>query len=282
MYSEIYIDVVFLMNFLMDYLLLRLVGQLCFRRKNRIRCILAALFGAFVSCLLLLIPGMGGWAVILLHALCGLAMLWICWGFQKSGLMFRAVLTLYLAAFLFGGFWEAMAEERANRIEGFLLASAGMYLQLCAASALYRYIKGRIRNIYPVTIAYGDRKSEACGFYDTGNLLQDPISGKPVSVLSANWSQRVLGRETLEKLKYIIENPGELENTELSHLKPHFLLVRTVSQKDEMMLAVTLDKLCIHTPKEVVCISSPVFVLLFESSALGKEYEVLINSRLLQ
>jgi stage II sporulation protein GA (sporulation sigma-E factor processing peptidase) len=120
------------------------------------------------------------------------------------------------------------------------------------------------------------------GFYDTGNLLVDPFCGKPVSVMSAEVLDTLLCRETSEKLKYIMENPGELENTELSHLKPHFLPVRTVSQKDEMMLAITLDELCIHTPREVVRVSGPVFALLYESSALGNAYKVLLNSRLLQ
>ena len=48
-----------------------------------------------------------------------------------------------------------------------------------------------------------------------------------------------------------------------------------------MMLAVTFERLCIQTPAEVVCIDNPVFAFSFETSAFGKEYEVLLNSRLL-
>lgn len=49
-----------------------------------------------------------------------------------------------------------------------------------------------------------------------------------------------------------------------------------------MLLAVTLEKLCVQTAAEVVQIESPVFAFPFEPSAFGKEYEVLLNSRLLQ
>ena len=48
-----------------------------------------------------------------------------------------------------------------------------------------------------------------------------------------------------------------------------------------MMLAVTFERLCIQTPAEVVCIDNPVFAFSFETSAFGKEYDVLLNSRLL-
>jgi stage II sporulation protein GA (sporulation sigma-E factor processing peptidase) len=49
-----------------------------------------------------------------------------------------------------------------------------------------------------------------------------------------------------------------------------------------MLLAVTLEDLCIHTPREVVHVENPVFALSYEPSALGQEYKVLLNSRLLQ
>ena len=48
-----------------------------------------------------------------------------------------------------------------------------------------------------------------------------------------------------------------------------------------MMLAVTFERLCIQTPVRGVCIDNPVFAFSFETSAFGKEYEVLLNSRLL-
>ena len=48
-----------------------------------------------------------------------------------------------------------------------------------------------------------------------------------------------------------------------------------------LVLAVTLDDLIIHTPREAVHVPQPVFALSAEPFALGKEYKVLLNSRLL-
>jgi len=49
MYYDVYIDIVFLTNLLMDYVLLRIVGKLFLRKRNRGRILLAAAVGAPAS-----------------------------------------------------------------------------------------------------------------------------------------------------------------------------------------------------------------------------------------
>lgn len=56
MYQRIYIDIVFMTNFLMDYMLLRFVGKFLHLDGKRRRCVISAAFGSFVSCLLVCVP----------------------------------------------------------------------------------------------------------------------------------------------------------------------------------------------------------------------------------
>ena len=46
MYYDVYIDIVFLTNLFMDYILLRIVGKLFLRKRSRRRILLAAAVGA--------------------------------------------------------------------------------------------------------------------------------------------------------------------------------------------------------------------------------------------
>ena len=131
------------------------------------------------------------------------------------------------------------------------------------------------------TLSYQGKEQSAYGFYDTGNLLSDPVSGEPVSVVKPEILETMLSEDLIDRLKNLYETPGELKSTEIAGLKPHYLSCRTVGQAEKLMLAVTLENLCIHTPTEEVRISRPVLALAFEPSALGKEYKVLLNSRLL-
>lgn len=90
----------------------------------------------------------------------------------------------------------------------------------------------------------------------------------------------MLPQENADRLKHLKENPGELESTEPADLHPHFLPYKTIGEEG-VLLAVVLDDLCIHTPREVIHVANPVLALAVEPSALGKEYQVLLNSRIL-
>lgn len=282
MYYEVYIDIVFMANLLMDYFLLRIVGMLLSSRKSRKRVFLAAAIGAFFSCLILYIPT-GDYlpAAILCHGACAYAMIRISCGLKKGGLLAKAMVTLYLMAFLCGGFWEILASDQKITIKTFLLFAVCTYLGLSAFIYIGDSLRIKMKHIYPITLSYGGKVQSAYGFYDSGNLLEEPLSGKPVSVISPKFLETILSKDMTEKLKHLIENMGEQESTELADLHPRFVPYRTVGQKKGMLLAVTLEDLCIHTPKEVVHVENPVVALPYDPSALEQEYKVLLNSRLL-
>ena len=88
-------------------------------------------------------------------------------------------------------------------------------------------------------------------------------------------------RRNRKLFKHLKENPGESGKPGTAGLHPHFTFFHSIGKEQGMMLAVTFERLCIQTPAEVVCIDNPVFAFSFETSAFGKEYEVLLNSRLL-
>lgn len=283
MYQEIYIDVVFAANLLMDYLLLRLVGKFLRCRVSRRRCFAAAVFGALGSCLILYIPSENTPVLtVALHGFCALMMLRIGLKIQKGALLLKAFLMLYLTAFLCGGFWEAVSRERTLTIKVFLLCVFVVYTGSSAFLFAADSIRAGRRNIYPVTFGYQGRVQSAYGLYDSGNLLEDPISGKPVSIMEAELLAKILPGEDAEALRNLNEDQKKSEITGIAGLKPHYLSLRTVGKSPQTFLAVRLDDLCIHTPGDVIHISEPVFALTFESSALGKEYKLLLNSRLLR
>lgn len=282
MYYEVYIDIVFLTNLLMDYILLRLVGLMFRCRGGRRRCLLAAAVGALFSCFILYVQTDRFLPVtILLHGACAMGMIWLGCGLHKGSLLVKAMIAMYLTAFLLGGFLEAVTSGKGITWRMFVLFSIGSYLGLSTLIYLSDSIRAQWKNIYPITLSYQGKVQSAYGYYDTGNLLSDPISGAPVSVVESDFLETMLPGEVIDKLKHLNENQGEPESTELVSLKPRFLPYRTVGRENDLMLAITLEDLCIHTPREVVHVSGPVFALSFEPSALGKEYKVLLNSRLL-
>ena len=101
MYQNIYIDIVFMTNFLMDYMLLRLVGKFLHLDGKRLRCVLSAAFGSFVSCLLLCVPFKIIFpAAVLIHGGCAFFMASFAFRLKKGGLLAKTILALYFTAFV--------------------------------------------------------------------------------------------------------------------------------------------------------------------------------------
>ena len=285
MHYEIYIDVVFFTNLLIDYILLRLTGMLFKCTKSRKRAFLGAAAGALFSCGIIYLrfymkseiylP-----ALILLHGGCAAGMLVIGCNLKKGSLLVKAIVTLYFAAFLCGGLWEVIARGNLTP-KMFLILAAATWLGSTALSYFMDSLKIRVKNIYPVTIFYKEKGYSFHGFYDSGNMLMDSVNGKPVSIGTMEVLSEICSEETVNVLKHLKENPQELQDAEAAALHPHFILFRSIGKEHGMMLAVTLEKLCIQTPAKVICVNSPVLAFSFETSTFGKEYEVLLNSRLL-
>lgn len=281
MHYEVYIDIVFLTNLLMDYILLSAVGRIFGCKRSRRRTLAGAVLGAAISCLFLYIRTESFLpAYMLIHGACALGMLIVGCGLKKGSLLLKAALSLYLAAFLCGGIWEVLGTEHLTG-KTFLLFAGITWLVLCAGTYLSDSLKIRRKAIYPVTITHNGKDCFFYGFYDSGNLLTDPVTGKPVSVICTQSLPKILSFEMTEQLKHFKEDPEKLQRTKLVQLHPHFISFQSIGNGDGMMLAVTLEELCIQTSAEVIRIKEPVFACALETSAFGKEYEILLNSRLL-
>ena len=104
MHQEVYIDIVFAANLLMDYILLRLTGIVLRRKNSRRRCLAAAAVGALFACLNLYVrPGKTGVLTIVLRVVCAVFMIWIAYEIQDVKHMTGAALFFFGMTFLNGG-----------------------------------------------------------------------------------------------------------------------------------------------------------------------------------
>ena len=282
MYREVYIDLVFAANLLMDYILLRLTGIILKFRGSRRRCLIAAAVGAVFSSLNVCMPEEKMKILrILIEMVCAVFMLRIAYRIRSIRNMAGAMLLFIGMTFLTGGFWAAAAGNGRMTVLIFILFALGTYGGLSLYICLADKVKRARACIYPIILRYHERELQTYGLYDTGNLLTDSVTGAPVSVADPEILKSLLPGNLTEKLKHIREKPEEIESTEIADLKPHYLLFETIGAEVKLILAVTLEDLCIQIPGERIHISGPVLALSLEPFALGKEYKVILNSRLL-
>ncbi len=191
MYYEVYVDILFAENLWMDAAILLLTAGFLRLRVRKRRIALAALLGSLGACALTVfsayINGIGYLTGTL--ALCA-AMAVVA--FRESGKFCGTFLTLYLESFLLNGLLRYLAQF--HPLCGFWPAAAatGACLLLYAAQWLLNRQKRMAALSCEVTLACGDCRLTVEGFYDTGNGLCDPISGRPVSILAPELMEKLL------------------------------------------------------------------------------------------
>jgi stage II sporulation protein GA (sporulation sigma-E factor processing peptidase) len=207
--TVIYIDRVFLLNALADYLLLLTAERLSgvpLRRKRLALC--AALGGAYAVAVFL--PGCG----ILAHPVCkiasgtGLALL-AFWPQPRrlkltalflllSGALAGLILAVGLACGSPGQFTGILYRARISW-SVFIGSAAVFYglVQLLFRRGL-RHGGGEIMDI---TVTIGGRKQAVRALYDTGNTLCDPANGEAVLVLEQETLYALLPEEVSEILR---------------------------------------------------------------------------------
>ena len=192
----VYLDRVFLLNLLLDYLLLLAAAQLSGRTLHRLR-LLACAAGGGAYAVLTFLPGCG----FLRTPLCQLAVgsiIALCayGGRGRSALLFL-LLSGGLAGFVLAlGLWAGSPTGLLGRV---YRGEVSWPLLLGAALGFYvllRLLLGQGARhgggeLLKITISVCGRKQTVTALHDTGNTLRDPVSGRPALVLERNAAEEL-------------------------------------------------------------------------------------------
>lgn len=190
---EIYIDSIFFSNFALNFLVLSLADK-GFRILHSFkRRLFGSLSGAFVYCLLLVIPIPFMWGRVFIGSvLAGCIMSWCAFGVVTIEGLKRNLEEVLTYSFILGAAMFCL-----NRFFAF---SGGVIGTLLGAVVSYEVIK-TIRNklgkekqdCIEAKLYYNGIFVSAKTLLDTGNGLVEPISGKPVCVVRKETAMRLWG-----------------------------------------------------------------------------------------
>lgn len=219
----IYADVVMMLNFLVDLLLLLAADRLMGFPASPGRAAMAAGLGAVYSGLCLL-PGfafLAGalWRLVFLGLMAAVAFGWSRSTLARAGVFLVLSMALGGIALGFGSTDMAVL----------ILAAAGLWL-LC------RYALRPVgkQTYVPVKLSYGGREVSLLALRDTGNTLRDPLTGEQVLVAGADVAEELLGL-TEAQLQHPVET---LARGGLPGLR--LVPYRAVGQPGGMLLALRL------------------------------------------
>ena len=179
----VYVDVVMLLNFLVDFFLLLGTNRLCGYPTAMGKTVIAGALGGIYGGVCL-VPGftfLGNlvWRITVLALMCCIA-----FGWHRSALR-RGALFLFLTMAL-GGIAQGMY---GSGILGLIGAAAGLFL-LCAVGFRGKIFGGQQ---VPVMLRKGRQVCHLVALRDTGNTLKDPITGESVLVVGSEIAWELLG-----------------------------------------------------------------------------------------
>lgn len=206
--KTLYIDIYFLINFTVDVVSLYFAALFSkLKCKNR-RLILAAIVGAFASCLIVFVD----YAFIsIVASMLSLAiMVFICVGIRisKRSVIFGLSFLVFIS--LVGGFvsyfWNLLSEIfegyviENDRINRKVLLFAIIVLLAIGVFKMFITVMNTSNTDTKVnfTIRLLDKTCETEALIDTGNLAIDPMSMRPVMIMKRELARRLLSEEIIE------------------------------------------------------------------------------------
>lgn len=259
MYYELYVDVLFLVNFMMDYLLLLLIRKILKCSATHGRICFGAAVGAMLTCVVVILPI--PYAIIkniLFHGFVNICMIQVGLKVKTIPSFIKAIFLLYIGSFLMGGILEVFRPYVKIGSLFLFLAILSYYLILGIwkfLSYLQRWNSYRVN----VELCMGDTCHTVKGLLDTGNGLRDPLTGKPVSIVDKSTANKLLGKKDIKNIRYI----------------PY----KTIGSKENVLPCFQIDFLRISGERECV-IEHPLIGICEEKFSSREEYEMILNPNL--
>lgn len=252
--TVIYVDTLFLLNAIVDYLLLLCSARLAGEPLRRLRFALGAVLGGGYAVAIFL-PGLE----FLGRPLCRLTwgVLVVLLAFWSSRRLLRQVLIFFALSCAFGGGVLAISllGGRGLSLEGgviyssmdlkiVLLSAAGCYVVLTLVFQRWGRHTAVSGELVPVTLRMGERQTEFTALRDTGNTLTDPVTGRSVMVAEGSRMEELFPPEERPSPQQLLDPAGALEGVRDPEWKRRFRLLpyRAVGVDRGLLLAVRVDQ----------------------------------------
>ena len=236
---KVYLDIIFIMNYLFDFILLLSTSIILKRNVKIIIIFLGALFGS-ISIFILFIR-LNNIGLLLFKTIISITMTLITFKFNNIKSFIKNIYYIYLISIILGGllyFFNNMFSNvdglvfynsyKTNIILGIFLSIVGMIIYIKSIKDL----KINYNRYKKVIIYFSDYKINVNAFVDTGNKLIDPYTFKPIILVDDN---------LIKTVKYPIYVPYKTCNGEglLKCTKANKIYIDGIGYKNNFLVGLT-------------------------------------------
>lgn len=246
---KIYIDLVLLLNFLMDFILLFGVATLLRRKTTLKKLLLSSLVGSIT--IFSMFIELSSLALFIIKILISIFMVVIAFGIKNINYILKNLFYLYTSSIILGGFLYFLNIEFSYKNEGLVFYFNGLSINVIVLIILspviiYFYVKQGIelKNHYnhyyniDIYLKSGEVIS-ATAFLDTGNHLTDPYKKRPIILIDKDLIEINYNSNPVLLVPYDALNYHGL----LKCLKPDKVFIQGVGFRSNFLLGISNEKI---------------------------------------
>lgn len=279
---KIYLDIFFIVNFLMNLLILEIMNIFLKKSLINMRSIAAAAFGAFFAGVVI-VSGIRDRLVIfiIMYLLVSCLMIRIAYGKTTVRGLAGYIAGYYISGIFTAGF--LMFLKNITRIKNisiiFILSAAVLILFFLKKIrlALSHGISGG-QNVFPVKISYKGKTVTGTGLLDTGNQLYEPVSHEGVTVVEYNLFAKMLSDKERADFNRAIH---DMESEMFGKLLLRYIPFHSLGKDNDYLPGVRVEDMEIRiNDKETVHTGGAWLGLYDRYLSADGGYDVLLNSEI--
>lgn len=237
----IYVDTMFMINLIINYLVLLASAKLCALQVKRFRLALSAALGGVYSVLTLFVPFC---QQPVMKVTVGILMAMMAFGGRKNFLRITLVVFGVSAAFAGLIYGLTLMTGGDTSGSGYIFVSFRMLIlsfgiSYFVISFFFKRMARVSSETVDILVEYNDKSSRLTALKDTGHSLTDPITGRPVVIVGIETIRPLFEKSVLTAL----EKPATIALAELGEQGYSFRLIpySAVGVENGMLLAFKPD-----------------------------------------
>ena len=295
----VYLDIIFVENILMNYIIL-FATLIILKVKNRgqqIRLFASSVIGSSYAIIVYLniIPI---YSNIITKIILSIVMIYVAFNPQNVKQLLKQLLIFYLTSFVFGGCAFALIyfikPERVKMNNGVFVGTYPIKVTLIAGiiAFIITQIAFKINKIrldskntfINIKIYYEEKILEVKALLDSGNMLKDPISGMPVIIIEKEILHKIIPEEILNYIENIVGGEEQREKTEVKKYLSKIRMVpfMSIGKENGMLLGIRIDKVKIETEEINIEKDNVIAGIYNQKLTKDNKYNALIGLNLLE
>ena len=291
-----YLDLIILENLCMNFIMIYTTGRLLGRKIVKSRIFIASIIGSIYVFSLYI-----GMPKVLLNAskvLMAVVLVRVGFSAKKIQVLIKEVIVFFLVSFMYSGcalgFIHMFKPRTIYIVNGtiiggeyifeLLLISAIISFLVIKVSAKILRLKQKITKedmLCTISIYNKEKSIRINALLDTGNLLTEQVTGRPVVIVEKNVAKALFESAYFEKIESLIEG-GEFECNDIDDANIKIIPYMSVGNRNGIIIAYKVDKIEVEYQEKKYEITDVLIGFYNEALTKNGKYSALIGLQILE